>query len=282
MKKPFRIFIIIYIITILFFYLGNNIINVTVIEVTDEKIPKAFNDYKIVQISDLHNKQFGKNQFTLLEKVKKQSPDVIVVTGDSIYKYSKEISHTLEFFKGAVKIAPVYFVTGNHEAQIDYYPEFLKSIINLGVHVLEDESIKLYLDDEYITLWGVNDPALYYNHRKPLPKEEILRNVFDNLHVNKDDYNILLSHRPHLIDLYNEFNFDLVFSGHAHGGQFILPFIGPIVAPDQGFFPKYTHGTYKKGNTTEIVSRGLGNSIIPLRLFNNPELIVCKLKSTKI
>lgn len=261
----------------LLIYAGNNFIFTNTIKIFNKKIPQSFDNYKIVHVSDLHNKKFGHNQKILIDKIKEQSPDIIVITGDLIRGRSDDISNAVKFIEEALKIAPVYFVNGNHEVRSINYDKIRNILTKLGVITLEGKSLNLYSENEYITISGVNDPCYYRRLKKS--SIDIMRYMLSKIKIDKNNYNILLSHVPHMIDLYSSFGYDLVFSGHAHGGQFRIPFLGGMYAPGQGFFPKYTSGEYKLSETTEIVSRGLGGSRIPIRIFNNPEIIVCKLKS---
>ncbi len=248
----------------------NNIIEKTYIEYSSERVPEDFNGYKIVHISDLHNKSFGKNQEKLLKKIEEISPDIIAITGDLIDRRKYNLEVALSFVKGAVDIAPVYYVSGNHEAWSGKYEEIKDELISLNVQVLDDEKISIHRKDEFIDIIGLKDPDFHTSN----DLEDQLMNLSE-----ENNFQILLSHRPELINLYSKEKIDLIFSGHAHGGQFRLPFIGGIIAPDQGLFPEYTSGLYVKDKSTLIVSRGLGNSIIPLRLFNQPEIIVLTIKN---
>ena len=248
----------------------NNIIEKTYIEYSSGRLPQAFNGYKIVHISDLHNKSFGKNQEKLLKKIEEISPDIIAITGDLIDRRKYNLEVALSFVKGAVDIAPVYYVSGNHEAWSGKYEEIKDELISLNVQVLDDEKISIHRKDEFIDIIGLKDPDFHTSN----DLEDQLMNLSE-----ENNFQILLSHRPELINLYSKEKIDLIFSGHAHGGQFRLPFIGGIIAPDQGLFPEYTSGLYVKDKSTLIVSRGLGNSIIPLRLFNQPEIIVLTIKN---
>lgn len=265
--KNKKIYIFVFIIVLLI-HLGNNVIDTTVLEISSKKLPHSFDGYTIVHISDLHNKNFGHNQNRLINKIKKQSPNIIVITGDLVYKRSDDISNSVEFINEVVKIAPVYFVTGNHENSFKNF-DYIKEVLNnSGVVILQNESIKLYFQDDFITLHGIND----------CKKRKVVSNTLSKMNICKNNYNILLSHRPELIDIYSSYEYDLVFSGHAHGGQIRIPFIGALFSPEQGLFPKYTSGKHQLKNTTEVISRGLGKSIIPIRIFNNPEIVVCKLR----
>ncbi|MEE0880578.1 MAG: metallophosphoesterase, partial [Turicibacter sp.] len=166
---------------------------------------------------------------------------------------------------------PIYFVTGNHEAWINHYDELEKKLLELGVHILRNESISLEINNQYIELIGIDDPEFGVSVDNNLTKT--LKTTVT------DSYKILLSHRPEAFKTYVSSGVNLVLSGHAHGGQFRLPVIGGLVAPNQGFFPEFEEGIHTKHQTTMIISRGLGNSIIPQRLFNRPHLIEITLKA---
>ncbi len=245
---------------------------------SNPKVPEAFNNFTIVQISDLHNKSFGENQERLLNKLKEVSPDIIVITGDLIDRRRYNLEPARLFVRGAVNIAPVYYVSGNHEAWSGKYKEIEEMLVAEGVYILNDTSIRLTRGDSSITLLGASDPDFLTSSYSQGTDSSHLE---ANLHVwsQGKDFKILLSHRPELFSLYTKSNMDLVFSGHAHGGQIRIPGIGGIIAPDQGLWPKYTNGSYVEGNTTMFVSRGLGNSIFPLRIFNRPEIVVVSLKN---
>ncbi|AKL96492.1 phosphoesterase [Clostridium aceticum] len=251
----------------------NNDIITTQIDYSNFKIPSEFNGYTIVQVSDLHNKKFGKNQEPLLKKIQAVSPDIIVVTGDLIDRRKYDLDTAMVFINGAMKIAPVYYVSGNHEAWSGDYKNISQKLLSSGVQILDDSKVRLIKEEAMIEILGLSDPdfltSSYINGTNSSKLEEQL------IHLSDDSvFQILLSHRPELFDLYANENIDIIFSGHAHGGQFRIPFIGGLVAPDQGLFPKYTSGIYTKNQSTLIVSRGLGNSIIPVRIFNRPEIVV--------
>ena len=246
-------------------------------EITSDRIPSAFDGFRITQISDLHNASFGEDNKILIEKIKDTSPDIIVVTGDVIDSRHTDIPVAEAFLEKAVTVAPVFFITGNHESRIADYPAFEEKIKKLGVTVLDNSKTELKRNGEKINLCGVSDPAFRADY---LFGEEgaVVARYIDELYE-KDNFNILLSHRPEFFGLYAEYSFDLIFSGHAHGGQFRFPIVGGLIAPGQGLFPEFDSGLYKKENTSMIVSRGLGNSVIPLRFCNRPEIITVTLKS---
>lgn len=259
----------------------NNIIEKTYIQYSSGGVPEAFSGYKIVHISDLHNKSFGKNQEKLLKKIEEEKPNIIVITGDLIDRRKYNLEVALSFVKGAVDIAPVYYVSGNHEAWSGKYEEIKDELISLNVQVLDDKKISINKEDDFIDIIGLKDPDFHTSNYLEGNNTLVLENQLRNL-SEKDNFQILLSHRPELINIYANENIDLIFSGHAHGGQFRLPFIGGIIAPDQGLFPEYTSGVYEKDKSTLVVSRGLGNSIIPVRLFNQPEIVIVTLSKGDI
>ena len=266
-------FIVIVIAGIVFCLWQNNDIVSTNITYENSKIPVSFDGYTIVQISDLHNKLFGSKQARLLTKIDKAKPDIIVITGDLIDSNHTNINVAMELVNRAVKLAPVYFVSGNHEAWSGVYSELKQKLMDAGVIVLDDEKLKIEEDGSYIDLIGISDPSF------PSDGELVGEKLEGLVESNEQLFKILLSHRPELIEIYASNNIDMVFAGHAHGGQVRIPFVGGLIAPNQGIFPKYTSGTYTMNHTTLVVSRGLGNSVVPIRIFNRPEIISVTLKS---
>ncbi|HQA59867.1 MAG: metallophosphoesterase [Tepidanaerobacter sp.] len=256
----------------------NNAITTTQIDYISPKIPEEFNGYRIVHISDLHNKQFGKNQERLLKRIRAVSPDIIVITGDLIDRRKYDLETAMLFINGAIKIAPLYYVSGNHEAWSGDYANISERLRSSGVQILDDTKATMIRGKGKIDILGLSDPDfLTYSYLEGTNTSK-LREHLERL---SDDavFQILLCHRPELFEIYARENIDLIFSGHAHGGQVRIPFVGAIVAPDQGFFPKYSSGAYTQNQSTMIVSRGLGNSIIPIRIFNRPEIVVVTLRS---
>nr|MBQ8253667.1 metallophosphoesterase [Lachnospiraceae bacterium] len=270
-----------FLLILLFCYCENNMITTSEFEVASDKLPEEFDGMVIMHISDLHNKLFGEEQNKLMAKIEKENPDLIVITGDLIDSNHPDVEKGLLFAEHAVKIAPVYFVTGNHDnwlSDTNTYRLF-HGLEQMGVTVLDDEARKIAVDegDSYIYLWGIDDEtqALKSNVRKVLSK---LSGESFGEKEEEPAFTILLAHEPQLFPVYAEFDIDLVLSGHAHGGQFRIPFVGGFVAPDQGFLPQYTKGLYEENKSRMIVSAGLGNSVIPQRLLNRPELVKITLK----
>ena len=257
--------------------LGNTNLAITEYYVSSSRIPDPFDGFEIAQISDLHNAEFGDENKDLLVLLSQIKPDVIALTGDLIDSRQTDIEIALDFAGKAVQIAPVYYVSGNHESRVQEYEQLKTGLTDLGVTVLENQKVQITKDGESITLMGIQDPSFHTDYLFG-DAESVSRQAISSLQNESDGFTVLLSHRPELFDLYVDTGVDLVFSGHAHGGQFRLPFIGGLVAPNQGFFPKYDAGLFKKENTTMIVSRGLGNSIIPFRINNSPEIVVAELR----
>ena len=258
---------------------GNNQIELTEYIITSSKVPESFTCFEIAQVSDLHNAELGEENSKLLELLSEAEPHIIVLTGDLIDSRHTDIEIALDFAGKAAQIAPVYYVSGNHEARVPVYEEMKMGLTEAGVTVLENQKVQITRDGESITLMGIQDPSFRTDYLFG-DAESISRQAISELQNESEDFTVLLSHRPELFDVYVDTGIDLVFSGHAHGGQFRLPFIGGLVAPNQGFFPKYDAGRFDEGNTTMIVSRGVGNSIIPFRINNSPEIVVVELKKS--
>lgn len=165
----------------------------------------------------------------------------------------------------------MYYVTGNHEHRLEA-DDIKDRLRKLGVIVLSGDSVEL---KDSIVVSGIDDPDS--QNADGADSTAVIEEQLKTVKINRTEFNILLSHRPEAIDEYADKGFDLVLTGHAHGGQFRIPFIGGVIAPDQGWFPEYDAGEYKKNDTAMIVSRGIGNSIIPVRINNSPEIVVVSL-----
>lgn len=256
---------------------ANTALEVSEYTICSDKIPESFDGYRIVQISDLHNASFGENNDKLLKMIEAAEPDMILITGDLVDSWNTDIHIGIRFAEAVTKIAPTYFVTGNHEARISQYDTLKSGLEESGVVILENEGLLIEHDGEQISLIGLDDPSFRTSYlignEKTVTAEMLVE-------PEGEAYTILLAHRPELFDTYVEAGVDLVFSGHAHGGQFRLPFIGGLYAPGQGLFPEYDAGIYTQATTTMVVSRGLGNSIFPVRINNRPEVVIVILEST--
>lgn len=235
-------------------------------EVTKIKTAKD-DSFSIVHLSDLHNKSFGDNNEKLLEKIKSVNPDLIFITGDIIDSHRAGSDQALNLIRGLKGQGPVYFVSGNHEKWCGTYPALQAELRGAGVVILDNETVLLENQaGRKIFLAGISDPD-FSSLEEWQADLKFLGLAAGNY------FSVLLSHRSERFSDYVAAGFDLSLVGHAHGGQWRLPVVGGLVAPNQGLFPKYDSGQYQKVTSTMLVSRGLGNSVIPLRLFNLPEII---------
>lgn len=258
--------IILLIAVIIWIIWGNFSIQTTQYTVSDPEIPDAFHGFRIVHVSDLHNTSYGTDNQNLLKMIQDANPDMIVVTGDLIDYYNTDVEISSRFMEEAVKIAPCYYVYGNHEVRMpNEYAQLRKRMKACGVSILEDRSVPLEKDGQSICIAGLMDYVSV--------SSQYISNLF-----REDMYTILLTHRPDHIDSYTESKVDLVLCGHTHGGQVRLPFIGSVFAPGQGLFPEYDSGMFQVDDTTMIISQGLGNSSIPVRINCRPELVIIDLK----
>lgn len=233
------------------FFLENRRFIVRHETVSHEKILRPFT---VVQVSDLHNRLFGKEESKLLDAIRASHPDLIVITGDLFNRRRKQAcKNAFRFVRHAVGIAPVFFAEGNHECSLGETGEqYIESIRTMGVTVLKDE----FTDHEQVRMIGLRQYA----------SPQTLAAMLDETRLN-----LVLAHRPELFPIYAGTGADVILSGHAHGGQIRL-FGRGLYAPGQGFFPAYTSGLYRFNKSTLHVSRGLGNTILFPRVFDTPEL----------
>lgn len=282
-QKPKRVILMTLIVLLAIFTvitLWENItVGTTFFKITSDRLPASFNGFKIAQISDLHNVELGQDHSEIIRILKEEKPQIIVITGDLIDSNHLDMDTAISFVQQAVNIAPCYYVTGNHEAWIkENYQKLEDRLLDSNVIILHDEVVIFERDSESIQLIGLDDPE--FSDQDSYIQQIVLSTKLSNLNLD-NRFRLLLSHRPEAFDAYVDNNIDLVLSGHTHGGQFRLPFIGGVVVPNQGFFPKVDAGEYHEFNTTMIVSRGLGNSIIPIRINNRPEVVIVELVSQR-
>lgn len=277
-KRKFIAIILLFCFVSLFLYSNNHWLQTTLYEIDSERVPTAFDGLTIVQLSDLHDATFGDRQNRLVEKVKKLDPDVIFITGDIIDSNRYNLENSLDLVKQLVTFTDVYYVTGNHEVAVNRVEEIYEALKSLGVHILANEAKTFTRDGEQLVIAGIEDPLMKGLHHPEKAVAASLEEAFSG--VRGQPYSILLSHRPEVLDVYVEKEVDLVFAGHAHGGQIRIPFVGGLLAPGQGWFPKYTAGKHDRGITSMIVNRGLGNSLIPFRILNRPEIVIVKLNKS--
>ena len=275
--KYFFIVLAVLILLAAFLYYQNNKIDITKYSIKSKSIDSRI---KIAHLSDLHSKPFK----AVLAKLNKIKPDIICVTGDYINDRARNKDKMLDFARDLVAIAPVYYITGNHERRLESFDEIMQSLKESGFNVLLNEVAEIDIKGNIIDILGLDENMADhkdYRARKAGTFEyKDMKPYFEELD-NKDGFKIVLSHCPENFEglkemNYSQYDFDIQLSGHAHGGQFILPFIGPVFSPGQGLFPKYARGSFGE-RPKLIISRGLGNSEFPFRLFNHPEINVIKL-----
>lgn len=284
-KKKIVLIICIILITIQMFMLFIIKIDVEKYTVKNEKIPEAFNNFKIVQLSDFHSKGYRNTTEKIISKIKRINPDIIVMTGDMV---SYDMTGTEEFeklVKELSEIYPIYYIDGNHEHLAEklipgeylYFMEFLRE---LGVITIKNDYVEIYKGNESINLYGVNIPLDWpsgvYVNKLQLERDYVEKTLPE---ADADKFNILLAHNPIFIKQYSKWGANLVLAGHMHGGIVRIPFtnIG-LLSPERKIFPKYAAGKFKVNGSIMIVNRGIGASSFDLRIFNNPEISVITLK----
>lgn len=248
-------------------------IQITVTQVPVTSLPEAFEGLRIVQISDLHGHEYGQDSRELLELVAQQEPDLIAITGDLVDRES-QLAMVPALARGLAAIAPTYYVTGNHEWASTNVPRLKGTLAECGVTVLSNQYTVLERNGDSLVLAGVDDPNGYADQKTP---EELYEEI---LQGEGEGCVVLLAHRNDRFDQYAAAGYDLVISGHGHGGIVRLPFTDGLLGTDRRLFPTWTAGVYTLGESTLFVSRGLGNNTVPIpgfRLFNRPDLAVLEL-----
>lgn len=288
MYKIIFIFIGIFILMYLYIKYNVNTLEVTKYVVENKKVPKEFDGYNIVQISDLHSKLFGENNKKLIQKIKSLNPDIVVVTGDLIDGENNNYNVALDFMKEISKLYRVYYIIGNHEQKSlikkykDEYKDYFNKLHQIDFVNLDNNKVEIVKGDSNINLYGLTVPYSCYKY------------LFDNQEttsidigfleeklgkVDREQFNILLAHTPFYFDEYEKWGADLTLCGHVHGGIVRLPIVGGLLSPDRKFFPKYDLGEYTKNKSTMIVSKGLGGSKVLIRVNCKPEIVNIKLKN---
>ena len=232
-RKKRVLFVVAFVLVVLIVWTlwGNTALEVNEYEVVSDRIPQGFEGFRIAQVSDLHNAEFGEGNEKLIQLLSQTDPDIIVLTGDLIDSRHTDIEIALDFARQAIKLAPVYYVSGNHEARVREYEDLKMGLAEAGVVILENQKVQITREGGSITLVGIGDPSFQEDYLFG-DSESVARQAIEHQQNESDGYTILLSHRPELFDLYVDTEMDLVFSGHAHGGQFRLLFVGGLVAPN--------------------------------------------------
>ena len=261
---------------------------VTKYRICSQKLNGIKKEKKIIFLSDLHNRMYGEENERLLESIRNQHPDLILIGGDMLVrKDGNSYDKTVHFLAKLPGICPVYCANGNHEQKLkelpdkyeQSYEEYKKALTASGIHMLENASETVKLDEVPVKLSGLEIPlGAYARFGK---KELSLKEITDRIGEHGDDYQILLAHHPGYMKEYLAYGADLILDGHYHGCVVQLPGIGGVISTNFTLFPKYSGGIYPEGEQTAVVSRGLGTHSVPLRLWNWPELIVLELSGNE-
>lgn len=261
---------------------------VTKYRICSQKLNGIKKEKKIIFLSDLHNRMYGEENERLLESIRNQHPDLILIGGDMLVrKDGNSYDKTVHFLAKLPGICPVYCANGNHEQKLkelpdkyeQSYEEYKKALTASGIHMLENASETVKLDEVPVKLSGLEIPlGAYARFGK---KELSLKEITDRIGEHGDDYQILLAHHPGYMKEYLAYGADLILGGHYHGCVVQLPGIGGVISTNFTLFPKYSGGIYPEGEQIAVVSRGLGTHSVPLRLWNWPELIVLELSGNE-
>lgn len=261
---------------------------VTKYRICSQKLNGIKREKKIIFLSDLHNRMYGEENERLLESIRNQHPDLILIGGDMLVrKDGNSYDKTVHFLAKLPGICPVYCANGNHEQKLkelpdkyeQSYEEYKKALTASGIHMLENASETVKLDEVPVKLSGLEIPlGAYARFGK---KELSLKEITDRIGEHGDDYQILLAHHPGYMKEFLAYGADLILGGHYHGCVVQLPGIGGVISTNFTLFPKYSGGIYQEGEQTAVVSRGLGTHSVPLRLWNWPELIVLELSGNE-
>jgi len=246
-------------------------------------------ELKAVFLSDLHNKEYGVDNAELIDAMRDEKPDLILIGGDMLVgKPGSSFEIAASFIEKLPSIAPVWYANGNHEQRMradikkygDAYQRYHDRLKEAGVHFLLDENALVMYQGERIHIAGLEVPEKCYGRtsRYELKEEEIVRRLGK---IDGDTFQILMAHPPEYTDVYRKWGADLILSGHLHGGIVRIPFLGAVFTPQFRLFPKYSGGLYREGDTDIVVSKGLGTHTVNLRLFNPAELIVLQIEGQK-
>ena len=247
--------------------------------------PKLNTTYTLIQLTDLHGNHFGKQNKRLIQTIQKQQPDLIVLTGDMINGNYASSTRLLNVVDALSSTCPIYFVRGNHELAIklyaSWYDTFEQLLAKRGVIILENNAIT----HKDLTLYGLEVPLSRYAYVPKMMLEKASTSQSEallNLIPTDSNFSVALCHTPFLEDVFETATYDVILSGHVHGGAIRLPGVGGLLSPERKFFPKYDAGVYELPQSKLIVSRGLGSgTTLPLRVFNPPEIVVLTLQPEK-
>lgn len=264
-RRTAQIMFLLALLAVVFVWTQQNLIQTEEIEVTAPGLPQAFDGYRVAVVSDVHGKEFGKDNERLLREVQALQPDLIAVTGDLVER-REQLGMVPALARGLSDIAPTYYVTGNHEWAAKVVPQVRELLRENGVQPLSNETVSLEKDGQKLFLMGADDP------NGPADQKTVAQMVLDLRRTQGDGFILLLAHRNNKPAVYSDAGVNLTLAGHGHGGLIRLPFTDGLVGTNHDFFPSYTAGLYRLEYGQMVVSRGLGNVGRSLRLFNRPHL----------
>lgn len=271
------------------FMVSNNVLQITSYQLEYYNLPAAFDGFKIIHLSDLHSKQFGKGNRKLIKLIEKKSPHIVVMTGDMVNSGDDNFDI---FYSTAEQIAnrfETYYIVGNHEQNLseDKLHTLYSTLDHLGVHVLDNDRKTIQRGEDWVEIYGLWFNLRYYSNRtneyvKQHPDEyyfniEKMEQVIGS--KESSNFSILLTHNPAYFGTYAEWGADLTLSGHIHGGVLRLPFLGGVFSPERTWFPPFDWGEFGIDNRRMIVSRGLGNGSEGIRFLNCPEVALITLSA---
>ncbi len=273
-----KVFLALVLVIVMLFVYSNYTVGVTDYEIKIENLPDSFDGFKILQLSDLHNKDFA----NLIDKINDAKPDIVVMTGDMVSTSDEDYDVFLNYADKIADKYPTYFIVGNHEQALSRadYAELMTQISNTGVYILDNSCVTLEKGEKTVNLYGMWFNLRFYRDINDANTDEY---IVDAEHMNrileksKGGVNILLTHNPVYFDAYAEWGADLTLAGHMHGGMVQIPFKGGLFSPEKEYFPEYDAGLFKNGDSTLVVSRGLGEHK-GFRFLNQPEIVVVTLK----
>jgi len=252
--------------------------------IEDTQLPKEFRGTKIVMLADLHEHEFGEKNKKLLEKIRVQNPDYIMIAGDLLIKGEcLRAENVIPFLEQLATIGPVYYAPGNHEEYLERvcgekaYGAYLEKLKEIGVIYLANQSVCIKKGTDQIRVTGLHLQKKYFaKFYEPITFE--IEHLEELIGKKKGQYELLIAHNPNYLPIYAKWGANLVLSGHVHGGVVILPWVGGVISTTFQLFPKYDFGLFQEGNTKMVLSRGLGVHTVRLRLFNRPEISVITLR----
>ncbi len=275
-----------FIFLILFLYWQNDTLQVSKYRLEYDNLPEEFDKFRIVQISDMHGKTFGVGNTALARRIKALKPDILFATGDMMSSTIDDGKAFLDFIDKLDNTCPIYMCLGNHEqiarwindngdTNVNYY-SFIQEVKKRGVVLLDNEKTTITKGKSKILLSGLTLELYHYSRRDIEPYDENLSlnvSYMEGMIGKKEDgFNILLAHNPAYFKEYASWGADLTLSGHIHGGIIQIPFKGGLLSPERVFFPEYDAGLFENNSSKMIVNRGLGYSVINIRIFNRPDI----------